>query len=186
MGDAPNQPGQEGDRFAWIDPGVSVWDQWGATPPPPKVRPKLPDAGTPPPPGQSRAAAPALAPAEAEQPAKPEPIAEDLGGTEGAPTFHEFNAELDVAELDDRLRPVTTWAARSTSVNRSTLTFRSRRMCYAKKLLMVAVHLIDDKPTILAGRVTSCEYDGEALYTVVIELMPRPNSEDIRLWITQR
>ncbi len=59
-------------------------------------------------------------------------------------------------------------------------------MCYAKKLLMVAVHLIDDTPAILAGRVTACDYEGEGLYAVSMELMPRPTSEEIRQWIAQR
>lgn len=189
MGEAPGQQARQGDRFAWIDPGVSVWDQWGAAPPPPKVRPSTSPEREP-----SEASATA-SPAHAEPQAEPEPIedlpmpepaAEQVGGTEGAPTFHEFDAELDVAELDERLRPVTTWSARSSSVNRSSLTIRSRRMCYAKKMLLVAVHLIDDQPTILAGRVTECEYDGEALYTVKIELVPRPSSEEIRQWIMQR
>lgn len=190
MSDGQSQHASGGDRFAWIDPGVSVWDQWGAVPPPPKVRPSISNTHAPPP-----APAPAVAPAPKgdpeplpENPPKmaPEPIAEDLGGTDGAPTFHEFDAELDVAELDDRLRPVTTWSARSTSVNRSSLGFRSRRMCYPKKLLMIAVHLIDDKPTILAGRVTTCDYDGEGLYSVKVELMPKPVSEELRQWEAQR
>lgn len=190
MSDDQGQHATGGDRYAWIDPGVSVWDQWGAVPPPPKVRPSISSTPAPPPTPE-----PAVAPAprgdpeplpEAPPERAPEPIAEDVGGTGGAPTFHEFDAELDVAELDDRLRPVTTWSARSTSVNRSTLGFRSRRMCYPKKLLMIAVHLIDDKPTILAGRVTSCDYDGEALYSIEVELMPKPVSEELRQWEAQR
>jgi hypothetical protein len=186
MADGSEQHAREGDRFAWIDPGVSVWDQWGAVPPPPKV-------------GPTRSLesfadrAPQAAPAPQPPPIAPEPEPSRAAGPEAgdeeakpAPTFHDFNAELDVAELDERLRPVTTWAARAISVNRSTLGFRSRRMCYAKKLLLVAVHLLDDKPLVLAGRVTSCDYDGEGLYIVDLELMPKPTSEEIRLWEAQR
>lgn len=170
---------------------MSVWDQWGAVPPPPKVKPSISTTPAPPPPVQSPTAAPASTgapePLPESKPEKaPEPIAEDLGAAAGAPTFHEFDAELDVAELDERLRPVTTWSARSTSVNRSSLGFRSRRMCYPKKLLIIAVHLIDDKPTILAGRVTTCDYDGEGLYSIDVELMPKPVSEELRQWEAQR
>lgn len=189
MGEAPGQQARQGDRFAWIDPGVSVWDQWGAAPPPPKVRPSTneePPASQAPAPARPAHVEPEAEPEPIEAPAKPGAEVDDVGGAEGAPTFHEFDAELDVAELDERLRPVTTWSARSSAVNRSSLTIRSRRMCYTKKMLLVAVHLIDDQPTILAGRVTSCEYDGEALYTVKIELVPRPSSEEIRQWIMQR
>lgn len=190
MSNEQGQHAQGGDRFAWIDPGVSVWDQWGAVPPPPKVRPSNTGTTAPPPaPEPAAAPAPKGDPEPLPEPSadeNPSPIAEDLGVTGGPPTFNEFSAELDVAELDERLRPVTTWSARSTAVNRSTLTFRSRRMCYPKKLLMIAVHLIDDKPTILAGRVTSCDYDGEALYIVEAELMPKPVSEELRQWEAQR
>lgn len=179
------------DRFAWIDPGVSVWDQWGAVPPPPKVPPTT----------SARADVPPMpsAPAKPTPPSgDPEPLAEPSSDFDpppagagsdqpaGPPTFHEFDAELDVGELDERLRPVTTWSARAMSVNRSSLTFKSRRMCYVKKILIIAVHLIDDKPAVLAGRVTSCEYIGEGLYEVDVELMPKPDSEDIRVWESQR
>jgi hypothetical protein len=190
MADGHGQHAQGGDRFAWIDPGVSVWDQWGAVPPPPKVRPSTTtDEAAPP---ETRPAVAPSYPGDPEplpEPAatKPrEPVGPEVGSTAGAPTFHEFDAELDVAELDERLRPVTTWSARSTSVNRSSLGFRSRRMCYPKTLLMIAVHLIDDKPTFLAGRVTACEYDGEGLYSVEVELMPKPVSEELRKWEAQR
>ncbi len=189
MSDDQGQHAQGGDRYAWIDPGVSVWDQWGAVPPPPKVRPSItPDTGPAPAPQPTARPAPKGDPEPLPEPPQktPEPIAEDLSGTAGAPTFHEFDAELDVAELDERLRPVTTWSARSTSVNRSTLGFRSRRMCYPKKLLMIAVHLIDDKPTILAGRVTTCDYEGEGLYAIEVELMPKPVSDELRQWEAQR
>lgn len=178
------------DRFAWIDPGVSVWDQWGAVPPPPKVPPttsaRAESLALPP---------PAIAPKPSGDPEPlPEPSSEfdpppaDSGQEQpvAPPTFHEFDAELDVGELDERLRPVTTWSARAMSVNRSSLTFKSRRMCYVKKMLIIAVHLIDDKPTVLAGRVNSCEYIGEGLYEVDVELMPKPDSEEIRHWESQR
>lgn len=205
MPERPGQPAHGGDRFAWIDPGVSVWDQWGATPPPPKVGPSTAGRASASP--ASTTATPVERPAEkpSTPPAytgDPEPLPEpdsdfvppprergvaDRADTPGVPpSFYEFDAELDVAELDDRLRPVTTWSARALSVNRSSLGFRSRRMCYAKRILMIAVHLIDDKPVILAGRVTKCDYDGEAMYVVEVELMTKPVSEEIRHWEAQR
>jgi len=208
MAERQPKPASGEDRFAWIDPGVSVWDQWGAVPPPPKLPPttsRTSTAPAPPPapspgPGQAPVDTPAasatLAPTGDPQPL-PEPSSDfdppppsGPGDSSqealGPPTFHEFNAELDVGELDERLRPVTTWSARATSVNRSSLTFRSRRMCYVKTVLLVAVHLIDDKPAVLAGRVTACEYIGEGLYEVDIELMPKPEGEEIRAWEAHR
>lgn len=191
MSETPAKPAKQDDPYAWIDPGVSVWDQWGAVPPPPKVPPTTTQAR----PATQPAAAPMPAPAPAAPNDDPEPLPEPpsasdskpLEGNEAAPpTFHEFDAELDVAELDERLRPVTTWSARATSVNRSTMGIRTRRMCYAKRILLVAVHLIDDKPIILAGRVTSCDYAEEGLYVVELELMPKPDSAEIRDWEANR
>lgn len=193
------------DEFAWIDPGVSVWDQWGAAPPPPKVSPARLPAAAPKPnapieePDPAAALVPEATPAD--PPAAPPP-SPAVGGSsdfdpppadepdpepaDGPPNFHQFDAELDVAELDERLRPITTWSARGTAVSRSTMSIRSRRMCYQGSLLLIAVHLIDDRPTVLAGRVTACDYDGEGLYAVDLELMPKPESEDVRRWEAQR
>ena len=50
----------------------------------------------------------------------------------------------------------------------------------------MAIHLIDDKPAVLAGRVTTCDYAGEGLYFVEVELMLKPENDDIRQWEAQR
>ena len=191
MAETPANPAARNDPYAWIDPGVSVWDQWGAVPPPPKMPPTDSPA-----PASPRPAAPSPPPAPAAPSADPEPLPEPPAGDArplqenpdqpAPPTFHEFDAELDVAELDERMRPITTWSARATSVNRSSMGIRTRRMCYAKRILLVAVHLIDDKPIVLAGRVTSCDYAEEGLYDVELELMPKPDSIEIRDWEAQR
>lgn len=193
MAEGQPQRVQGGDRFAWIDPGVSVWDQWGAVPPPPKVPPTT-SAGSVAPPAAPTVPVTPPTPASGDPEPLPEPSSDfdpppgapKADQPAGPPTFHEFDAELDVGELDERLRPTTTWSARAMSVNRSSLTFKSRRMCYTKRMVLIAVHLIDDKPAVLAGRVTSCDYIGEGLYEVDVELMPKPDSEDIRAWEAQR
>jgi hypothetical protein len=95
---------------------------------------------------------------------------------------HPFRADIDIAELDDRSRPGLAWAARTQSLNRSHLVVLSRRMSYPKRLMLVAVHLIDAKPTPLMGRVTECEYHADGLYRIVLELIPLPESEVIAQW----
>lgn len=99
---------------------------------------------------------------------------------------HPFAAELDVCELDDRYRPAQTWAARGLELGHAHLTFRSRRMCYPARLLLVAVHLIDDRPIPLFGRVQVCDYDGDGLYKVELELLPVPNRPEFREWAKNR
>lgn len=96
---------------------------------------------------------------------------------------HRFEAELDVAELDDRARPVSTWGARGRELNRSALTFMSRRMCYPGRLVVVAVHLIDSSPVPLFGRVVACEYEGDGLCRVELELLEVPEDKPIRDWM---
>lgn len=96
---------------------------------------------------------------------------------------HRFEAELDVAELDDRGRPVSTWGARGRELNRSGLAFMSRRMCYPGRHVVVAVHLIDSSPVPLFGRVLACEYEGDGLCRVELELLEVPEERPIRDWL---
>jgi len=99
---------------------------------------------------------------------------------------HTFNAELDLAELDNRDRPCATWTARARQLSRSRLTFVSRRMCYTGRMLVVAVHLIDDEPVPLFGQIGLCEYEGEGLYRVEVDLLPCPDTRPVREWLAQR
>ena len=101
---------------------------------------------------------------------------------EGTP----FHAELDLAELDDRRKPSGVWVGRGMSLSRSHLTFRSRRMCYQGRELLVLVHLVDDRPAPLFGRVRSCEYDAEGLYRTVLELAAMPLDPEVQAWIRER
>jgi hypothetical protein len=97
-----------------------------------------------------------------------------------------FAADLDVCEMDDRDRPGLTWTAQARELSRSTLTFRSRRMCYVDRLLLVAVHLIDDRPTPLYGQVIGCTYESDGQYEVRISLLPAPQRPAVHAWLEAR
>jgi hypothetical protein len=97
-----------------------------------------------------------------------------------------FDAELDVSELDDRDRPGPVWIARGRELGRGHIAFRSRRMCYQGRRILVAVHLIDDKPVPLFGIVRACEYDVDGLYRVELDLHPLPDRPEIAVWMEQR
>ncbi len=97
-----------------------------------------------------------------------------------------FEADLDASELDDRERPGPTWTARGRELSRAALTLRTRRMCYVGRLILVAVHLVDDQPAPLLGRVAVCEYDGDGMYRVELELLPVPERDAIRAWVEAR
>ena len=55
-------------------------------------------------------------------------------------------------------------------------------MCYLNRMLVMAVHLIDDEPVPLFGRVCGCDYDGDGLYRIEVELQPMPGRKAIRDW----
>lgn len=95
-----------------------------------------------------------------------------------------FRAELDIAEIDTRGRPGVVWTGRACELSRSHLTFRSRRMCYEGRELLVAVHLVDDRPVPLFCMVAKCDYDGDGLYRTTVNLLPMPDTESIKAWVS--
>jgi hypothetical protein len=97
-----------------------------------------------------------------------------------------FEAEMDMSEVDDRDRPGPLWIGRGRELGRGHLVFRSRRMCYEGRRIIAAVHLIDDRPVPLFGRVTHCEYDMDGLYRVEMELLPLPERAELTMWIEAR
>lgn len=117
---------------------------------------------------------------------EPEPIPSPSSRKPTKPVGVRFDAELDLTELDDRDRPGLVWSARGRELSRAHLVLRSRRMCYTGRRVLVAVHLIDDVPVPLLGRVTSCDYDGDGMYRVELELMQVPHRPEIVAWIEAR
>jgi hypothetical protein len=102
------------------------------------------------------------------------------------PQGHRFDAFLDCAELDDRMRPGHTWTARARELSRAHVIVSSRRMCYPGRIILLAIHLIDDAPAPLMGRVYSCDYDADALYRVDLDLLPMPVAGAHRDWFAAR
>lgn len=99
---------------------------------------------------------------------------------------HPFDASLEICEVDDRDQPGAPWPARGRTLSRSALTFRTRRMCYEGRRLLVAVHMIDDKPVLLFGHVARCDYQGAGQYLVDLQLAPIPDRHELRTWLGSR
>jgi hypothetical protein len=97
-----------------------------------------------------------------------------------------FNAELDATELNERYRPGPTWTARSRELSRSHLVLGARRMTHVGRVVLVAIHLIDDEPVPLMGRVNECEYEAEGMHRITLDLLPIPDVETIHQWLTAR
>lgn len=112
------------------------------------------------------------------------------GAKEPAPRVrhggHPFQADLDATEIDDRLRPGLVWTAKGRELSRSQLVFMSRRMVHVGRMVLIAVHLIDDEPVPLFGKVTECEYEAEGMHRVVLDFLPIPDVDSIREWIRAR
>ena len=96
-----------------------------------------------------------------------------------------FKAEVDMAELDERGRPGPIWAGRACELSRSQIVILSRRMCYEGRESLVAVHLVDDRPVTLFGKVVRSEYDGEGLYKTTLALAPLPDTDAVHAWMTK-
>jgi hypothetical protein len=94
-----------------------------------------------------------------------------------------FKADVDIAELDERGRPGVKWAGKACEISRGHLVLRSRRLCYQDREILVAVHLIDDRPVALFGRVSACDYDGDGLHKTTIALAALPKSDAIQAWL---
>lgn len=94
-----------------------------------------------------------------------------------------FKADLDLTELDTRSRPGATWPGKGIDICRSSMWFRSRKLCYPDRELLVAVHLVDDQPTPLCGVVAKCDYDGEGLYVTQLKLQALPRSDVVKQWL---
>lgn len=94
-----------------------------------------------------------------------------------------FRALLDVSELDERGRPGPSWTAGSLELSRSHVVISSRRLCYPDSIIALAVHLIDDRPVPLMGRVISCGYSDDGLYRVDLDLMKIPENHAVFTWM---
>lgn len=142
----------------------------------------------PPPP---RAPAPRERPIETPQAKHPSarPVWQDtserIAPRTGRPAGHVFEAELDIAEIDERGRPDHPWIARARLLSRSNIVIRSRRMCYVDREVVLAIHLIDGSPVGLYGRIESCDYDGDGQYLVDIDLISLPNRPELHAWVEQ-
>jgi len=102
------------------------------------------------------------------------------------PDARRFQAEADVAELDQKGRPVGTWPVVTEHLSGSGLSFLSRRLVYPGVQLVIAVHLLDATPTLLAGRVRVCDYVGESDHRVIIDLEVAPSDEAVTRWLLGR
>lgn len=130
------------------------------------------------------ASATALSSLRAPRAAAPLPAAGRAGSNAPRLTF-EFKASLDLAELDSRRRPGQRWMGRGMELSRSLLIFKSRRLCYEGREIVVGVHLVDDRPVPLFGTVTKSDYEGEGLYKTTLRLMAFPDEEPVKSWLLQ-
>ncbi|MGP1272487.1 MAG: hypothetical protein ACTS22_04065 [Phycisphaerales bacterium] len=80
-----------------------------------------------------------------------------------------FTAELDICDLDDRLRPGPRWIVRSRVISRGHIVVHSRRMCYHGSRVALGVHMVDAEPLVLVGIVSHCEYESDGRYRIEIE-----------------
>ena len=94
-----------------------------------------------------------------------------------------FEVELDISEVTDRRQFGPVWSAKAHSLSRSNLIFVARRMVHPTRVLAVACHLIDDKPTPLFGQVIACEYVEGTGYRVDMDLIKIEEDRVVEAWL---
>lgn len=99
---------------------------------------------------------------------------------------HSFDAELEVGEMDERGHPGAAWGARGREVSRERLVFLSRRMVRRDSHVIIAVHMVDDEPMPLFGKVMDCDYEADGLHRIVVEFRPVPWNDELHGWIADR
>lgn len=102
------------------------------------------------------------------------------GGTR--PIGHRFTADADASELDERMRPTPKWSVQTCELGRNHVVFYSRRMVYEGQRVILAIHLVDDRPVVLAGKVVSCDYEGGGIHRIDVDLVHVPRSVAIDRW----
>lgn len=102
------------------------------------------------------------------------------------PKGHPFTAEIDVSEIDERGRPTVPWSCRTIELSRSHLVFLSRRVTFAGRRMMIAVHLVDEAPMPLFGSVVSCTYATDGMHRIDLDLQPLPPGETVQTWAKAR
>lgn len=99
-----------------------------------------------------------------------------------ARSSYPFRADLDLAELDERRRPGQPWSGRGVELSRSSVTFKSRRLCYEGREVLIAIHLVDDRPVALFGVVSKSDYEGDGQYRTVVALREMPEHDAVAGW----
>jgi hypothetical protein len=126
----------------------------------------------------------AVTSAEADR--EPDRIDQAIAASRPRPKARAFDAELDLAELDDRRKPTPAWMACAQSLSRSNLIVRSRRMCYIGREVLIAVHMVDEQPIPLYGRVHACEYETDGTHLIDIDLLAPASDLPMSEWARSR
>lgn len=101
------------------------------------------------------------------------------------PRGRRFAADLEIAELDDRGRPCTSWMAKARSLSGSNIVFHSRRMVYIHRVIVIMVHMVDEEPVALLAKVHTCDYDSEGLCRVDADLLAIPEEGPVARGIAE-
>lgn len=97
-----------------------------------------------------------------------------------------FRVVVQVVELNANMQPDTQFRARTVEIGSARLVFLSRRMLYEGTSTLVIVPLLDDVPTVLGGKVESCQYDSAGEYRIEIEFSSLVRSRFVDDWMHRK
>lgn len=98
----------------------------------------------------------------------------------------EYTKAVRITEVDDFGNPTSSWECRIVDLSRGGVGIRSRRMVHQGRAVLIEVPGVEGTTKLLYGVVRQCRYaEGEG-YAVGVEFKAVPQTQTIRLWLTNR
>lgn len=101
---------------------------------------------------------------------------------EALPVGKPFRAIIRLTTLDERNCPGPKQRARAFEISRKHIGLRTRNMVHLLNRVAVIIDRIDDRSTVVFGRVIRCMYAGAGEYTTVVRFDQVPNWQDVQEW----
>ncbi len=99
--------------------------------------------------------------------------------------FVPFRVAATVVELNQDTSPGIEFPGRTSQISRSSICIFTRRMVYESTSLLIILPLLDDRPCVLGGLVSKCEYDAAGEYRIVVDFSRHCRSRLVEAWVKQ-
>ncbi|MBL1217861.1 MAG: hypothetical protein D8M59_10245 [Planctomycetes bacterium] len=101
---------------------------------------------------------------------------------EALPAGKPFRTVIRLATLDERNCPGPRQRARAFEISPKHVGLKTRNMVHISRRVAVVIDRIDDRPTVVFGRVVRCSYAGGGEYTTMVRFEEIPEWQDVQDW----